>query len=83
MQKCVNILISKLLPTILPLLCAQQLEDSEGRRPLQRPSFMAVQLLQLQDFNMVPSTAPLYNGESLAGVFIYGSQLLEMQAHRP
>lgn len=81
MQKCVNILIPKLLPTILPLLCALQLEDSEGTCPLQRPSFMAVYLLQLQDFNMVPCMAPLVNGARLTGV-IRGSKLLEWQAHR-
>lgn len=81
MQKCVNILIPKLLPTILPLLCALQLEDSERTRPLQRPSFMAVYLLQLQDFNTAPSMAPLVNGARLIGV-ICGSQLLERQALR-
>lgn len=81
MQKCVNILIPKLLPTILPLLCALQLEDSERTCPLQRPSFMAVYLLQLQDFNTAPSMAPLVNGARLTGV-ICGRQLLERQALR-
>lgn len=72
MQKCVNILIPKLLSTILPLLCALQLEDSEGTRPLQRPSFMAARL----QHSTINGTCA-----NLDDVFIYEGRFLEIQAH--
>lgn len=45
MQKCVNILTPKLLPTILSLLHALLLGVAEGTHALQSPSFMVTHIV--------------------------------------
>lgn len=77
MQKCVNILTTKLLPTILSLMHALLLGVSEGTYLLQRPSFMAVHIvasaerLKYLTINKVPSDKGAQRGANLTDMFLF------------
>lgn len=77
MQKCVNILTPKLLPTILSLLHALLLGVSEGTYLLQRLSFMAVHIvasvarLNYLTINKAPLDKGAQRGPNLIDVFLF------------
>lgn len=88
MQKCVNFLTPKLLPTILSLLHALLLRVSEGTHLLQSLSFTAIHTVasaaRLKHLiaNNAPRIKVHQRGAGLTDVFLFTAPLiLKMQAH--